>query len=108
MLDVHPPHHPTHSWRDFFIHIATIVVGLLIAVGLEQIVEILHHRHQRQELQRNLQEDSVANRDYATADLQRGQYILDWAREQALRVERAGPSGPVSIRPLALSDGFDV
>ena len=47
MLDVHPPHHPTHGWRDFFIHIATITVGLLIAVGLEQTVETLHQRHQR-------------------------------------------------------------
>lgn len=46
MLDVHPPEHAAHSWRDFFIHIATIVVGLLIAVALEQTVEFLHHRHE--------------------------------------------------------------
>ena len=46
MLDVHPPHHAASTWRDFFIHIATIVIGLLIAVGLEQSVEWLHHRHQ--------------------------------------------------------------
>ncbi|MES2392298.1 MAG: hypothetical protein V4555_11700 [Acidobacteriota bacterium] len=46
MLDVHPPHHPTHTWRDFFIHIATICVGLLIAIGLEQTVEAIHHHHQ--------------------------------------------------------------
>ncbi|MGD0647396.1 MAG: hypothetical protein ABR971_05330 [Acidobacteriaceae bacterium] len=46
MLDVHPPHNPTHTWRDFFIHIATIVLGLLIAIGLEQLVEYFHHRHQ--------------------------------------------------------------
>jgi hypothetical protein len=24
MLDVHPPHNPTHTWPDFLIHIATI------------------------------------------------------------------------------------
>jgi len=35
MLDVHPPHTSTHTWRDFFIHIATICIGLLIAVDLE-------------------------------------------------------------------------
>jgi hypothetical protein len=45
MLDVHPPHNPTHTWRDFFIHIATIVIGLLIAISLEQSVEYFHHRH---------------------------------------------------------------
>src|SRR5579862_3462866 len=46
MLDVHPAHHAASTWRDFFIHIATIVLGLLIAVGLEQTVEYIHHRRQ--------------------------------------------------------------
>ena len=27
MLDVHPPHHPASTWRDFFIHIITIVTA---------------------------------------------------------------------------------
>jgi hypothetical protein len=31
MLDVHAPHEPVHTWKSFFIHIATIVIGLLIA-----------------------------------------------------------------------------
>ena len=34
MLDIHPPHKAAHTWRDFLIHIATIGLGLLIAVGL--------------------------------------------------------------------------
>ena len=51
MLDVHPPHASVHSWKDFFIHIATIVIGLLIAVGLEQTVEFFHHRDQREQLE---------------------------------------------------------
>ena len=46
MLDIHPPHHTPNTWRDFFIHVATICVGLLIAVGLEQTVEAIHHHHQ--------------------------------------------------------------
>jgi hypothetical protein len=58
MLDVHPPHHPTHTWRDFFIHIATIVVGLLIAVGLEQTVEAIHHHHQRHQLREDLRAEA--------------------------------------------------
>jgi hypothetical protein len=44
MLDVHPAHHAANTWREFFTHIATIVLGLLIAVGLEQTVEHIHHR----------------------------------------------------------------
>jgi hypothetical protein len=46
MLDVHPPHEAAHTWKDFFIHIATIVIGLLIAIGLEQTVEHFHNRNQ--------------------------------------------------------------
>jgi hypothetical protein len=58
MLDVHPPHAPTHTWRDFFVHIATIVIGLLIAIGLEQTVEYLHHRHERHLLEDNLRAEA--------------------------------------------------
>jgi len=58
MLDVHPPHHPTHSWRDFFIHIATICVGLLIAVALEQTVEAIHRQRERTELRHTLHDES--------------------------------------------------
>ena len=73
MLDVHPPHNPTHNWRDFFIHIATIVIGLLIAIGLEQLVERIHHSNQAREAQESLHRESFANRalvqhDFATID----------------------------------------
>jgi hypothetical protein len=46
MLDVHAPHESIHGWRDFFIHLATITLGLLIALGLEATVEWFHHRHE--------------------------------------------------------------
>jgi hypothetical protein len=73
MLDIHPPHESTHTWRDFFIHIATIVLGLLIAVALEQTVEHLHHRSQAREAEDSLHRESIANRalvqqSYATVD----------------------------------------
>ena len=58
MLDVHPPHEAAHSWKDFFIHIATIVIGLLIAVGLEQTVEAIHHREQRTQLLEDLRQEA--------------------------------------------------
>ena len=80
MLDVHPPHSPTHTWKDFFIHIATIVIGLLIAVGLEQTVEAIHHNHQRQELVESLNGDTVVleqdARLTAQSARQRSQWIL--------------------------------
>jgi hypothetical protein len=61
MLDVHSPHESIHTWRDFFIHIATIVVGLCIAVGLEQTVEFFHHRHQVSEIRESLRVERSIN-----------------------------------------------
>jgi hypothetical protein len=54
MLDVHAPHQSAHTWKDFFIHIATIVIGLLIAIGLEQTVEHFHHKHQVAQVRESL------------------------------------------------------
>jgi hypothetical protein len=45
VLDVHSPTEPVRGWRDFFIHLATITIGLLIALSLERCVEWQHHRH---------------------------------------------------------------
>jgi hypothetical protein len=61
MLDVHAPHETVHTWKDFFIHIATIVIGLLIAVGLEQTVEYFHHRHQVTEMRKALEVERHIN-----------------------------------------------
>jgi hypothetical protein len=62
MLDVHPPHEAAHTWKDFLIHIATIVVGLVIAVGLEQTVEYFHRQHEVHELREALKQEREENR----------------------------------------------
>ena len=68
MLDVHVPH-ATHTWKDFFIHIATICVGLLIAISLEQAVEAIHRHLERQELREALQKETEQIR-YDTTDVE--------------------------------------
>ncbi len=54
MLDVHAPEHPVHSYRDFFLHLFTITIGLLIALGLESAVEWRHHVHVGEEAEANI------------------------------------------------------
>lgn len=61
MLDVHPAHHAASSWRDFFVHIATIVLGLLIAVSLEQTIEYIHHRRELAEARKALATERKIN-----------------------------------------------
>jgi len=60
-MDVHAPHEPLHSWRDFWIHLGTITIGLLIAISLEQSVEALHHVHQRHQLEEDLRAEGERN-----------------------------------------------
>jgi hypothetical protein len=61
MLDVHPPHEPINSWKGFILHISTIVIGLLIAVGLEQTVEYFHHQHEVREAREALAAEHEEN-----------------------------------------------
>lgn len=76
MLDVHAPYEVVHTWKAFFIHIATIAVGLLIAIGLEQAVEYFHHRHQAREMADMLRQESSKNRDVARFDVERADQII--------------------------------
>jgi hypothetical protein len=68
-MEVHAPHEPIHSWRDFFIHIATITIGLLIAIGLEQTVELIHHRHLVKEARENIRGEIEKNEKTVDKDL---------------------------------------
>jgi len=70
MLDVHPPHEAAHTWKDFLIHIAIIVIGLIIAVGLEQAVEFFHHRHQIYVTRERIREEAQLNQRILRADEQ--------------------------------------
>ena len=61
MLDVHAPHESVHGWRDFLLHLATITIGLLIALGLEGCVEWQHHRHLVHEAEQSLHAEIQSN-----------------------------------------------
>jgi len=83
MIDVHPPEDGIHGGRDFFLHLFTITIGLLIALGLEATVEAIHHRHQRQEaetlVRREIQNNLTRLRDgapEATAELHQMARVL--------------------------------
>jgi hypothetical protein len=68
MLEVHPPHQPARSWTEFFIHIATIVLGLLIAIALEQMVERIHENYELRVAREALEREFQSNRANLAAD----------------------------------------
>ncbi len=68
-MDVHPPHEPIHSWRDFLLHLLTITIGLLIALGLEAAVENLHHRNIVREAREKIRHELEQNQQAVASDL---------------------------------------
>jgi hypothetical protein len=61
VLDVHPVHGSIHGWRDFFLHIVTITIGLFIALSLEGLIEWHHHRSLVHEAEASLGDEIRAN-----------------------------------------------
>jgi len=58
MIDIHPPQHGSITRRDFFIHLFIVVLGILIAIGLEQTAEAVHHAHERRQLRADLRTEA--------------------------------------------------
>jgi hypothetical protein len=61
-VDVHPVHRAPRSWRDFFLQLLMITIGLFIALTLQAGVESLHHRHLVREARENLRREIQINR----------------------------------------------
>ena len=67
-MDVHAPHEPVHTWRDFAIHLIIVTIGLFIALSLEALVEHLHQRHLLHTAETNLHVELHDNREYLAGD----------------------------------------
>lgn len=91
-MDVHPPHGPIRSWKDFTLHLLTITIGLLIALALEAAVQSLHHRHMVKEARVNLGREIVENQRLYTQNLHSVQTHLVQLEQnmEQLRELRAG------------------
>src|SRR5689334_14307015 len=92
---------PLHGWREFAGEVGIIVIGVLIALGAEQVVERLHHRWQVNQALEKLRAESIENRHVIEFDVRTlGQNVNELDREiAALNNCRAAPSG--QLRPLS-------
>jgi hypothetical protein len=107
MIDIHPPQHAPMTKRDFFVHLFIVVLGILIAIGLEQAVEYLHHRHQLQEARAALAEEHQEN--IARYHLNVRDHLLRTANNHTdqivLRFLLAHPGTPEEKLPAAMAWG---
>lgn len=96
MLDVHPLHRAPLSWKEFFLHIATISVGLLIAIGLEQSVEFAHRHHERIRLREDLRAEGLLNRERIGAAIE----YLDARQAWDVRATSAARGAARHFKPM--------
>jgi hypothetical protein len=96
-MEVHPPEHPIFTWKQFFIHMTTVCLGLLIAIGLEQSVEALHRHHQRHQLEADLRAEGVRNLHTAIIAMDFGDWLARWNSQQAQELDRAAAQGRVPL-----------
>jgi hypothetical protein len=101
MLEVHAPHEALHTWRGFFIHIATIVIGLFIAVGLEQTVVLFEHRHQRAQLEEQLHGVFQSDLQHDTENFRQlsafRAYLVELQAALVARLDRQSSSSQPSV-----------
>src|SRR5271154_13754 len=59
-MEIHKPK-PVHSWREFFVELGTITLGVLIALGAEQTVVTLHDRNRAAVARANIRAEIALN-----------------------------------------------
>jgi hypothetical protein len=106
MLDVHPPHTAARTWTDFAVHLVTIVIGLLIAIGLEQTVEYVHHRGRLADARLALEAELAANSDIVDFNLAEARRIAA-ALDANVRALQAGREAPAPV-PSGLNYTWNV
>jgi len=73
-MDLHAPAGPLRSLKDFLLHIGVVTIGILIALGLEQVVEARHRARIAAEAVAGFQReiaDNVAQVQEVVADMRR-------------------------------------
>jgi len=93
MIDIHPPQHGAMTRREFFTHLFIVILGILIAIGLEQTVEALHHRHERQALIDGFHRECADNLKVFNFNLDVLHHEIAWSRASLAVLRNAQPQG---------------
>jgi hypothetical protein len=70
--------HTARHWKDFFVQIAAIAIGLLLALGLDRIGGYFHERRQLAQARRGPNMEIQQNRQIWKENLE--EVRIPWAR----------------------------
>lgn len=106
-MEIHAPHGPANTWKEFATHILIVTVGILIALGLEGIRETVHEHHQVRETRDLLREDLEVDRQHLALQrsaLKGSMDQIDALLRDADQLNRN--SGQISAAMAKISPGF--
>jgi hypothetical protein len=96
MLDVHPPHSAIHGTGEFFLHLFTITIGLLIAVGIEGAVTRYEHHKLANEAHEMMTDEirhNAARAKDAVREIEEQQRKMSQNIAQVEKIQK-NPKGP--------------
>jgi hypothetical protein len=106
-MDLHPPDQPIRTIKDFALHLCVVTVGILIALGLEQVVEVHHRAQVAREAVEGFRHELADNREQVKAVLDalpqvRGEIVaqLDLLNTNPLPAGARFKNPGVSYNPL--------
>lgn len=76
-LEIHKPK-PVHSWRDFLSEVGVIVIGIVIALSGEQILEAVHWRHKVEAAEQDLRKELADSLSYAVEQQAMSKCVSDY------------------------------
>jgi len=70
-MDIHAPLHPILTWKQFFVHIAVVCCGILIALGLEGVRVTMHNHRLVRETRESVRREMSGNLENCKYELSR-------------------------------------
>lgn len=105
-MEIHHPEKPIHSKKDFIIHMLTVILGILIALGLDGIVEWAHHRALVHEARENLALEVAANKQTIDDALQQIPTHEAELKQIVSVIQKLKRTKKLSVRKLAYNYRF--
>lgn len=76
-MEIHKPK-PVHNWRELVNEVSVIVIGIVIALSGEQLIEAVHWKHRVESAEHDLREELGDSLSYAVEQQQLSVCVADY------------------------------
>jgi hypothetical protein len=102
-VEVHRPHGPFHSWPEFLVEIATIVLGVVIALSFEGAREWYHNRALAHDAREAIAREIADNKKSVDGDLRNVDERKKQLDEALQFADEVLAKGKTTLRSMSLN-----